>query len=235
MYSKNHPNKYIICGYGKLGKSIAAELKTHDQEYVIVEKDEKKCKQLESLSEPHICGNAKNVDTLREAGIKKSQGIVITFSDNSEALYTAFSVKEIDSSLDIVCGASGKEAYRNLKKAGVKKVLMMDKLISNRMLAHIVKPSLSHSLDLLTKNDQEQLVVEEFTIDDFSKFINKDFESIQKLVTSKAIILGMLRAGTDEYIFNPVADTKVCKGDTLTIMGYLNELEELKELLASER
>lgn len=112
---------------------------------------------------------------------------------------------------------------------------MMDKLISNRMLAHIVKPSLSHSLDLLTKNDQEQLVVEEFTIDDFSEFINKDFESIQKLVTSKAIILGMLRAGTDEYISNPKADTKVCKGDTLSIMGYLNELEEVKKVLGSEK
>lgn len=202
---------------------------------MFVEKHQKKCKQLKSLNEPHVCGNAKNVDTLMKAGIKKSQGIVITFSDNSEVLYTVFSVKELDSSLDIVCGASGKEAYRNLKKAGVKKVLMMNRLISDRILAHLENPSLSHSLNLLTKNDQEQLLVEEFIIDDRSEFINKDFESIQKLVTSKAIILGMLRAGTDEYISNPKADTKVCKGDTLSIMGYLNELEEVKELLASER
>jgi len=230
METKYYSDHYIICGYGKLGEVIANEFVSTGKPCLFIENNKETCQQLERNKIPYVFGNAHDKDILIKAGIKHAKGIVITFSKDSEVLYTVFSVKELSSELNIVCRATRKETSEKLKELGVKKVLMLDELVSNRIMAHIMKPSLASSLDLLTNNDQNPIMVEEIVIDN-SFFINKEFKCLQKALDSKVIILGLRRGDAEDYIFNPKPSTNVSQDDVLVVMGTISEIDALKSLV----
>lgn len=112
MRTKRYSDHYIICGYGKLGERIVDEFISNDKPFLIIEKSKERCEQLENKNKPYLYGNAHHKDTLIEAGITHAKGIVITFSKDSEVLYTVFAVREVSSDLDIVCRVKRKETYK---------------------------------------------------------------------------------------------------------------------------
>lgn len=78
---------YIIVGGGKVGTELAKLLLAEGKDIVIIEKDPDIAKELsQNIDGLIVCGDATNIDTLKDAKIENTDGIAI-MSDNDNVNY----------------------------------------------------------------------------------------------------------------------------------------------------
>jgi len=86
-----------IIGCGGTGAALAKHLISEENEIVIVEKDEKRAKELaESMDALIINGDGSNPEILRDAGIEKADAVVILTKDDNTNLTICQIVKKFD-------------------------------------------------------------------------------------------------------------------------------------------
>ena len=85
---------FIICGFGKVGRVVAEELEEASIPFIVVEKNEQECKELEEKGILVINGDATNDDILEKAGIDKAKGIVTTFPSDAANVYVVLTSRE---------------------------------------------------------------------------------------------------------------------------------------------
>src|SRR5215469_8583443 len=88
---KNH---YIICGAGRVGRSVAAELARKPCPFVIVETAENRANILDPKW-PVVVGDAASEKTLRDAGIERAQGLVAAATPNATNIYLVLRARSL--------------------------------------------------------------------------------------------------------------------------------------------
>jgi len=87
----------IIIGCGGTGAALAKHLINEEHEIVIVEKDEKRAKELaESMDALIINGDGSNHEILGDAGIEKADAVVVLTKDDNTNLTICQIVKKFD-------------------------------------------------------------------------------------------------------------------------------------------
>ncbi len=87
----------IIIGCGGIGAALAKHLINEEHEIVIVEKDEKRAKELaESMDALIINGDGSNPEILSDAGIEKADAVVVLTKDDNTNLTICQIVKKFD-------------------------------------------------------------------------------------------------------------------------------------------
>src|SRR5205807_1754125 len=66
----------IVCGYGRTGKKVVAELKRRHTPYVVVEMNPNPLEEVRRDGELHVQGDAANDDVLHFAGLDRARALV---------------------------------------------------------------------------------------------------------------------------------------------------------------
>ncbi len=117
---KNH---VIICGYGRVGKEIANQLKILKIPTLIIEFDTTAKDQAEKEGLIVLHSDATQDDTLEKAGIDQCKSIIVTLPTDAANLYVVLSVKALNSKCKIIARAESEEAANKLKLAGANVVV----------------------------------------------------------------------------------------------------------------
>ena len=83
--STGFANHVIICGYGPLGRKVAAELKKQQVNYVILEHDIQRMEEGQKAGEPIFFANAANEEVLRHFNAKEACAVIVAV-DNAKHL-----------------------------------------------------------------------------------------------------------------------------------------------------
>jgi CPA2 family monovalent cation:H+ antiporter-2 len=78
-------NHIIICGYGPLGRKVAAELKKQQVNYVILEHDIQRMEEGQKAGEPIFFANAANEEVLKHFNAKEACAVIVAV-DNAKHL-----------------------------------------------------------------------------------------------------------------------------------------------------
>ena len=81
---KHMHDHYIICGYGRIGKRMAADLQTAGKPFVVLERDEEFVAAMQEAGVPAMVGDAEDEATLRQAGIEHAQGLITLLPEDSD-------------------------------------------------------------------------------------------------------------------------------------------------------
>lgn len=219
----------IICGYGKISNVIIEELANEKESFVVIENDMKIFKALEEKKTPCVFGNSFDEEVLIEAGINTAKGIIITFLNDSENLYTVLAAKELNPTLNVVSRASSSHSAKTLKGVGANKVLVMDDLLGRHILSCLFKPVVASFLEQIN-SDQSAFLVEEVVINCDSNLINMNIGYLRNDENSNGILLALRRSSTNELIFNPNNDTKIQENDIVIAIGIERQIDILKSL-----
>ncbi len=82
---------YIICGFGRMGKTIAKELSSRGIDILIIEQNS--VPNLEKGKLLILEGDANNEDVLKSAGIEKAKGLISVLSSDAENLFLVLSAE----------------------------------------------------------------------------------------------------------------------------------------------
>jgi voltage-gated potassium channel len=134
---------YVICGYGRMGRSIASELKSANAAYVVI--DEDPAEVTYALAEGHvaIAGSATDDQVLAAAGIDRAAGLVACAGSDAENLYIVVNAHDLETDLVIVARASDEDAAKNLLRGGAHRTVSPFAIAGREIAAMLAQPEVA--------------------------------------------------------------------------------------------
>jgi len=163
-------NHVIICGYGRVGQTLARFLEYENIPFVGLDLDPIRLKEARAASEPVFYGDPSQENVLLAAGIHKARILIIAFSNpvSKQTLNILKKVRRLNKEIPILVRTIDDSELEALQIAGATEVIP-DKLESSLMLA-------SHMLILLgTPPEKAQQQIWEVKANRY-KFLRAVFE-----------------------------------------------------------
>src|SRR6201981_156367 len=88
---------YIICGMGRVGRSVARELARKPVPFVIVEHADAKIQRFSSENWLVVTGDATQEQTLRQAQIERAHGLIAATTTDATNLYIVLTARGLNS------------------------------------------------------------------------------------------------------------------------------------------
>jgi len=227
---KNLKGHYIISGFGRTGRAIAAELSQQNLDFVIIEKNPDIAKQAYSLGYLIIIDDSSNDDVLLSAQIQNAKGLFATLGEDSENLFLIIAAKAINPDLNIAvrCSKAGNE--EKFKRVGVTNVITPFTISGLRMVSYLVRPIVASFLDeVMNTNLGIEFRMEQFRLPKDSTLCNKTILDSEIRPQSGVYILAIER--DNKFIHNPTADTILNPQDCLIVLGTKEQILKLEELI----
>lgn len=117
-------NHIVICGCGRVGSEIVAQLKAQGIPYVVIELNPIRVDELRLQSEPCLFGDASNRFILKAAGAGRAKLLAITHYDATAAEATIKEALQIRPSLEVIARAHDSIELERLRNAGASEVVI---------------------------------------------------------------------------------------------------------------
>ncbi|MCD6560460.1 MAG: potassium channel protein [Deltaproteobacteria bacterium] len=227
---KSIKDHYIICGYGRIGRIIARELKLQGIPILVIDNNPDSQQELEHNEIAYFINDATNEDVLIEGGVERAKGLVAVVSSDSDNLFITMTARGISPALFILARADEERTQKKLVRAGANRVVM-PYLIGGRKMAHtIVKPAVTDFLELSAYDKNVDLMLEELPVRDNSEL--KGVSLVDSQIRKELdVIIVAIRKKEGTMTFNPSAGTIIETGDTLIALGQSKDIKKLHSLL----
>jgi voltage-gated potassium channel len=223
---------YIICGYGRIGRVLAAYLTERYLNVVVIENDACRQDKMDEDGVLYLIGEATDENLLIKAGIKNAKGLLTAVATDADNVFLTLIAKQLNPNLFIVARAIQNTAKRTLLAAGAEKVISPYDLGARRMAHAILRPTVIKFLELAFTDDGTDVQVEELHVRDSSRLINVELKNSGIRQDLDLIILTIKKAD-GSMIFNPKADTRIQADDTLVVVGQAKSVIKLEQMMRS--
>ena len=155
--------RWVVCGYGQLGKSLDAILEKRNMGVTIIDPEPKKNHPPASS----ITGLGTEAATLIEADLTTATGLVAATPDDADNLSIIMTAKELCPNLFTIARLNSSENEALFSAADLDMVMRRDEVLADRILAIVDRPLVTHFLRLahqLSKETLEKLMTRIETI-----------------------------------------------------------------------
>ncbi|CAM4357011.1 cation:proton antiporter [Pseudoalteromonas ostreae] len=134
-------NHVVICGFSRVGQTIARFLKPEAIEYVAVESNPILVQEAKAAGEPVIFGHVKQKDILKSAGVERARLVIITFTDFEHVQIVIDAIKQIAPDVKILVRMRDDSYLEALKELGVTEVVPETLEASLMLVSHVLSMS----------------------------------------------------------------------------------------------
>jgi voltage-gated potassium channel len=225
---------YIICGAGRVGRSVARELAKKPVPFVVIEGKPEKAERYEPEFLT-IVGDATQEAVLRSARIEHAIGLVAATTTDATNTYIVLTARSLNPKLKIIARASEEDAEKHLLTAGADSVISPYTFAGHRIAHAFLRPSVVDFLEVaLVRNQEFGLELEEIIIGPDSRYAGctvRDSGIRDELDVS---ILAIKNEG-GPMRYNPAPSDRIEAGDRLIVMGNPMMLRKLEGLAQTAR
>ena len=204
----------IICGYGRTGSHVVAELQVAKKPFVVVEIDADIAKRLDEQGIPFIIGDATEEETLEAAGICRAGSLVAALTSDAENLFLTLTASGLCPDLHIIARVHEPGSTRKFKKAGAARVVSPIASGASQIAQLITRPAIVDLLELVTNEKSIALQVFEQPIGEESDMLGKSLAEARVRQTLGGMVIA-IKHGDGHTTFDPGPDTRLKLGDTL--------------------
>ncbi len=222
----------IICGFGRIGQSMAAELSRGNMPFVVVEKDPQNYQRILEKGYLAVAGDATSEETLLEAGIEKAKALISVASTDADNLYITLTAKGLNPTLTIIARAAEEGAERKLLWAGATNVVSPYKMSGQRMANLLLRPAVVEFIESSLSDPSVDLVMEEVHVPEKSHLEGLDLVS-SGLRREFGLIIIAIKRKEGDLLINPSPQEKLQGGDTLIAIGKRERFRALSSKLGS--
>ena len=228
---KNISGHYIVCGAGRVGRSVVNELLRSRASVVLIDNRIDRAGWATDKGVITLVGDATKDEILRQARIETAKGLVAAISSDAENVYVTLSAKVLNPDLIIAARASDEQAEEKLRRAGAATVFTPYSFIGHRLAQSMLRPHVATFLDVASAFRQSSdldLEIEQLQIGRASPLASNTLEQL-RLAKNYGVIVLAVQHKTGVMQFNPPADTSIEAGDVLIAMGERPKLRLLEE------
>jgi voltage-gated potassium channel len=224
---KNH---YIVCGYGRIGKTLCTMLKRKAVDLVVIEKDQDLIPVMVEDKIFYISGDAGDESNLIKAGIQHAKGLIAVLATDTDNVFLVLTARQLNPDLYIMANASRNESKPKLLAAGANRVELPYDMGAVSMAQRIIRPTVTNFLDLAFAQKRKDIQMEEIPVSPSSKLVNvmlKDSGIRQQF----NLIIIAIKKSDDSMLFNPSFEAVIESGDTVIAVGQEENLKKLEKIL----
>ncbi len=224
---------YIVCGVDGVGNHILNELATTKREALMVDiSPEQLDRAVKIYGMPHLEGDATDEAVLRQAAINKAIGLFVATGDDNVNLVIVLTARQLAPNIRIVCCIHNAKNMDKARNAGANSVVSPTFIGGLRMASEMVRPTVVTFLDIMLRDKQKNLRIEEMEIP--KELAGKSVSALE-LKTHPHTLLMSIKHESD-WVYNPADGYKLSEGDVLVFMttpGARTEIEKLLNEVAS--
>jgi voltage-gated potassium channel len=215
---------HIICGFGRVGRQVARDLKAAQADFVVIDEDSENGQLAQALGISFIAGDATDDTVLAEAGIERARSIVVCADSDANNVFITLTARELRADIAIVARAALEDTEKKLKRAGADRVISPYKASGTEMARLALHRQLSGVVDV-----DAQYRMEEIEVGESSQALGRTIGDIR----GGSMIIG-LRRGAD-FSPQPPAETVLQHRDVIVAIGPPPALERIESLLEEPR
>lgn len=223
---KNH---YIICGAGRVGLRVIDEFKKKGVDFVIIERDPTLADRLLAQGELVLIGDATDEAVLEGANVKHARSLIAAASSDAENVYVALTARGINPDLYIVARANDQAGERQMRRAGVNKVVSPALIGSHRMAQAAMSPAVADFIELTTMTEGLDLLFEQVRIEPGSVLAKKQIKD-SGIRTEHNVMIVAITDHQGRMQFNPDGNQELNIGDLLIAIGTRAGVKNLERL-----
>jgi voltage-gated potassium channel len=208
----------IICGYGRMGRLVAENLKKAGRDVVVVENTPEVAEEALERGFLVIQGNATEEEILASAGISRASSLIATLSSDADNLFLTLTARGMSKDLTIVVRANDQESTRKFNLAGASRIVLPDVVGADHVVRLLTRPSVVDFVDFVAKDGGIELEVRQIEITADSPFVNKTLSEARIRQATGCIVLAIRRPG-QKTLFDPGPEAGILAGDTLLAIG----------------
>jgi voltage-gated potassium channel len=215
---------YIVCGYGRVGSTVARELVHTGRPPVVIDILAASLERAARDGLLVVEGDATEDATLRRAGIERARGLVTTIDSDANNVYVTLSARAMNPGLFIVARANREGSEAKLLQAGANRVVSPYTMAGRRIAELASRPRVADFIDAALSHGNLSFSLEEMEIDAGSPLLGT---RVGELRDRGVVTLAILQKD-GAYEANPPADRALRDGESLIASGSTQALAALR-------
>ncbi len=225
-------NHVIVCGFGRVGRFVAQDLKSEGVPFVILEKETERMEQTGRFGYLALQGNAANEGVLEQAGIRRARGLVAAVDTDAENVYITLTARGLNPDLNIIARANFEESESKLLRAGANRVLLPYSISGRRMVTMLLHPEIADFLEEVVHAGGMELLLEQVKVAKASKLLGLTLAEAKSRLQLNVSVLAYKVSGSAANQ-RPAPETRFLEGMQIFAFGTRDDLRLLAQL-ASE-
>lgn len=227
-------NHYIVCGYGRVGRGAADELRRARAPFVIVDRNPEKVEAAIRAGMLAVHADSTRDETLQHLRVTQAKGLIAALTTDADNLFVILSARNLNPALIVATRAVEEESERKLRNAGASAVFAPYTIAGHRLAQALLRPHVFQFLDFTTSNLGLDVDIEQVLVAESSEFASRSLKEAQ-IRRDMGVIVLAIRKANGQMLFNPPAEAEIVAGDYLIVMGEPHSLRKLEKLLAEVR
>lgn len=218
-------NHAIICGYGRIGRMIAAQLEVGGIPYVILDQAPDRVAEARESGCLTLQGEATDETVLRAAGITRARVLATVLPNDAANVFITLSARNMNPGVQIIARGEVPSTERKLLQAGANRVVLPAHIGADRIAHLILHPNARELLGTQTKSRVEfehhltelGIDMEEIEIGTDSPWAHRRISDVESEAAGRLLTVAILRkeGSTD---LNPTSSAMLMPGDALVVM-----------------
>jgi voltage-gated potassium channel len=223
----------IVCGIGTSGLHVVTELLASRWQVVCIDASEERIRRVHELvggdKVPCIMGDATADEVLKEAGIDRARGVIASLSSDKENLFVVISARQLNPQLKIVAKGVDIGVSEKLRRAGADVVVTPAYIGGIRMVSEMVRPQVTEFLDIMLRDKDKNLRIEEVNLPDGSPLVGKLLSEARIRETTDLLIVAVRTSAGGPFLYNPGPQLRLDAGMSLIVLGGTDSVALLRQ------
>jgi voltage-gated potassium channel len=219
----------VLCGWGRVGRTVSQHLTGLGNEVVVVEKDIDRYEAVPCLK---VWGDATHDDVMTMAGIERASTVIAAVDSDAANLFVTLSARARRPDLFIVSRVREEGNEPKLRQAGADRVVNPQQIGGVRIASMAQAPNVADFLDVVMHDGSLEFRLADMVVPKGSPLLGRTLSDAEVRDTTGALVLA-IRTTDGEFTTNPGADTVVGEGDVLIAIGTEDQLEGLRSLTST--
>ena len=215
---------FVLCGYGRVGSTVAAELVHDGLPFVIIDVNPASLERARGDGYLIVGGDATADSTLRAAGITRARGLVAAIDSDAQNVYVILSARALNPNLFVVARASTRSAEETLARAGADRIVSPYTMAGRRLAELAVRPRVVDFLDAALSHGELSFGLAELHVPPGSTLVGA---TVAGLRHRGLFVQAILADG--RWLANPPDARRLEADDILVLSGSAEALAAARE------
>ena len=225
---ENLKDHFILCGVGRIGTIVAAELTQQGIPFIVIERDPQRMHAAAERGWPAIEADASHEHVLARAGIHRARGLIAAVGTDAENVYTVLTARGMRPELFIIARVESDDAEPKLKRAGADRVISPYQIGATHIVQTALRPAVVDFVRLATSSEHLELSIEQVHVRDDSALAGKNI--VEAGIRQKyGVIIVAIKRADGAMEFNPAPEAVMRPGDELVVLGRPESVKEMEE------
>ncbi len=221
----------IICGYGRIGQILAADLNKSGFPFVIVDLADDRLAMAETEGYLFVKGSAAEEETLIHAGVERAQVLASVLPHDTLNVFITLTARNLNRNLRIIARGEQPSTEKKLLQAGADEVVLPATIGGSRIAHSITRPATMKYLQGTRGIVGEELKrlgmeIDELRLHRDSTLTGKKVGQLQQMGDGSMLIVAIQRA-SGNILRTDFLDEQLEEGDSIIIVTRPNSLPPL--------